>query len=286
MKATMSSLDLSKPAAAVTEITSRDPFFPDLAEAWRHRQLALMLTQRNIKVRYKQTILGSLWIILQPLLLTGMLTLILGMVLAVPSDGVPYALFAFTGTTLWSAFQRTLTDTSTSLANSGSVILKVYFPRILVPVSALLTALVDLVPVYVMLLVAVFFYGLFPGWPILCSPLIIMLGVAMAFAAGLWVTMLDAIYRDMRVLVPSMLQLIFYVSPIMYAASAVPERWQMLYQFNPLVGLFQAFRWSMVASIAPPSAWSLGWAVVLTLLLLISGCSVFARLERFAIDRI
>jgi lipopolysaccharide transport system permease protein len=282
----MSDYEAVKHAVAVTEITSRDPIFPDLADAWRHRQLALVLTRRNIKVRYKQTILGSLWIVLQPLLLTGMLTLVLGRLLAVPSDGLPYALFAFTGATLWNAFQRTLTDTSTSLANSGSVILKVYFPRILVPVTALLTALVDLVPIYALLLAAVFFYERFPGWPILCSPLIILLTVTMAFAVGLWVTMLDAIYRDMRILVPSVLQLVFYVSPVMYAQSVVPERWQALYQFNPLVSLFQAFRWSMVAGVAPPSPLALAWCIGLTALLLVSGCSVFARLERFAVDRI
>lgn len=270
----------------IVEIRSRDPLFPDLAEAWRHRQLALMLTQRNVKVRYKQTILGSLWIVLQPLLLTGMLTLVLGMLLSVPSGGLPYALFAFTGASLWSGFQRTLTDTSVSLANSGSVILKVYFPRILIPTAALFTSVVDLVPIYALLLAAVFYYHLFPGWPIVYSPLIILLGLLMAFAVGLWVTMLDAIYRDVRILVPSMLQLVFYVSPVMYSESVVPARWQTLYHLNPLVALFQAFRWSMVAGVAPPSAGAMAWCIGFTIALLLSGASVFARLERYAVDRI
>jgi lipopolysaccharide transport system permease protein len=277
---------MSELEAPVIEIRSRDPFFPDFADAWRHRQLALMLTQRNVKVRYKQTILGSLWIVFQPLLLTGMLTLVLGMLLSVPSGGLPYALFALTGASLWNAFQRTLIDTSVSLANSGSVILKVYFPRILIPVAALLTALVDLVPICAILLAAVFYYGLFPGWPILCAPLIILLTLMMAFAAGLWVTMLDAIYRDMRILVPSVLQLVFYVSPVMYSESVVPQRWQTLYHLNPLVGLFQAFRWSLVAGAAPPDPLALAWCVGLTAVLLVGGFSVFARLERFAVDRI
>jgi lipopolysaccharide transport system permease protein len=271
---------------AVVEINSRDPLFPDIADAWRHRQLALMLTQRNVKVRYKQTILGSLWIVFQPLLLTGMLTLVLGMLLSVPSGGLPYALFAFTGSSLWSAFQRTLTDTSISLANSGSVILKVYFPRILIPFAALLTACVDLVPIYAMLLLAVFYYHLFPGWPILYSPFVILLSLILAFAIGLWVTMLDAIYRDMRILVPSVLQLVFYISPVMYSESVVPTRWQTLYHLNPLVALFQAFRWSMVAGAAPPDAGAMLWCIGLTVALLIGGFCVFARLERFAVDRI
>lgn len=270
----------------IIEITSGDPLFPDFAEAWRQRHLALMLAQRNIKVRYKQTVLGSLWIVLQPLLLTGMLTLVLGLLLSVPSGGVPYALFAFTGATLWGAFQRTVTDTGTSLANSGSVILKVYFPRLLIPVAAALTAAVDLLPIFALLILAVLYYGLFPGWPILCAPLIAFLALILAFAIGLWVTMLDAIYRDMRIVVPSVLQLVFYVSPIMYAASVVPQRWQALYNLNPLVSLFQAFRWSLIAGVSPPGAISMAWCVGLTAALLFSGFSVFARLERFAIDRI
>jgi lipopolysaccharide transport system permease protein len=245
-----------------------------------------MLTLRNVKVRYKQTILGSAWIVIQPLLLTGALTLVLGGFLSVPSDGLPYALFAFTGTALWSAFQRTINDTGISLAASGSIILKVYFPRILVPVAALLTALVDFVPIYVLLVVAVIAYGVFPGWPILLSPVFILLALVMAFATGLWVTMLDAIYRDMRLLIPSVLQLVFYASPVMYSQSVVPERWQKFYQLNPLVGLLQGFRWSFVAGVAPPSLWNIGWCVLISAIFLAGGLILFARLERFAVDRI
>lgn len=282
----MADIRASADASPVVEIRSGDPFFPDLGEAWRHRHLAFMLAQRNIKVRYKQTILGSLWMLLQPLLLTVMLTLVAGMLLSVPSGGIPYALFAFTGTSLWSAFQRAMTDTGISLANSSSLILKVYFPRILIPVASLLTALVDFVPIYLLVVATVLYDGRFPGWPIVYSPLIALLALVLAFAGGLWVTMLDAIYRDVRLLVPTVLQLVFYISPIMYSESVVPARWQMLYQLNPLVTLFQAFRWSMVAGATPPNVLALLWCVGLTVILLIGGLSVFARLERFAVDRI
>ena len=270
----------------VIEITSGTPFFPDLAEAWHHRQLAVMLARRNIKIRYKQTLLGSAWVVIQPLLLTGILTLILGMLLAVPSGGLPYMLFAFAGTALWSAFQRTVNDAGISLAASGSVILKVYFPRILVPLSAALTTAVDVLPVYAALLVAVGAYGLFPGWPIVLSPLFLLLALVIGFAIGLWVTMLDAIYRDMRLIIPSVLQLIFYVSPVAYAASIVPERWQALYRLNPLVGLLEGFRWSLIAGAPPPSAFDIAWCCALAGLLLLGGLAVFARLEQFAVDRI
>jgi len=270
----------------VIEITNKDPLFPDLAESWRSRQLAVMLALRNIKIRYKQTVLGSAWIIIQPILLTGALTLVLGGFLHVPSDGLPYALFAFTGTALWSAFQRTINDTAISLASSGGIILKVYFPRILVPSAALFTAIADFAPIYAVLILAVFAYGAFPGWPILLSPLFMLLALLLAFGAGLWVTMLDTIYRDVRLVVPSLLQLAFYASPVMFSMTAVPERWQWLYHLNPLVGLLQGFRWSLIAGAAPPAALDIGWSVALAILLLLGGMVIFARLERFAVDRI
>jgi lipopolysaccharide transport system permease protein len=273
-------------ASRVVEITNKDPLFPDLAETWRSRQLAIMLAMRNVKVRYKQTILGSAWIVIQPILLTGVLTLVMGGFLHVPSDGMPYALFAFTGTTLWTAFQRALSDTTISLANSGGIISKVYFPRILIPVAALFTALLDFAPIYVVLILVVFAFGAFPGWPILLSPLFVVLTLLLAFAGGLWVTMFDTIYRDVRLVIPSMLQLIFYASPVMYATSVVPERWQALYHLNPLIGLFQGLRWTLVAGAPPPRALDLAWSAGLAVILLGGGLMVFSRLERVAVDRI
>src|SRR5215813_4435620 len=148
---------------SVIEISGTRRIFPDLHEAWRCRHLGLMLAKRNIKVRYMQTLLGSIWVVAQPLLLTGMLTLILGMLLSVPSDGMSYALFVFAGTTAWSTFQRALSDISVSLAASGNIILKVYFPRILIPLSSAITALIDVVPIYVVLLVTVVAFGNFPA---------------------------------------------------------------------------------------------------------------------------
>lgn len=276
----------SERASRVVEITNKDPLFPDLVETWRSRQLAVMLALRNVKVRYKQTILGSGWIVLQPILLTGALTLVMGGFLHVPSDGMPYALFAFTGTTLWTAFQRALNDTTISLANSGGIILKVYFPRILIPLAALFTAILDFAPIYVVLIVAVFAFGAFPGWPILLSPLFGMLTLVLAFAAGLWVTMFDTIYRDVRLVIPSVLQLVFYASPVMYAASVVPERWQALYHLNPMIGLLEGFRWTLVAGAPLPGMLDLAWSAGLAVILLGGGLMVFSRLERFAVDRI
>lgn len=215
-----------------------------------------------------------------------MLTLILGMLLSVPSDGLPYLLFVFTGTVIWSTFQRAVTDTGISLAGSGNIILKVYFPRILIPISSALTALVDLIPVYAVLLLVVAAYGQFPGWPILLSPVFLLLALLMAFAIGLWVTVLDAVFRDIRMVVPSALQLIFYATPVMYSATVVPERFVVLFRLNPLFGLINGFRWSMVAAATPPNLIDIAWSCGFIVLMLAAGLALFARLENFAVDRI
>lgn len=273
-------------AMSITEITATQSYFPDLRDAWRHRSLAVALAKRNIKSRYMQTLLGSIWIVIQPLLLTGTLTLFFGMLLALPTDGISYALFAFTGTVVWSAFQRALIDTGMSLAASGTLILKVYFPRILVPVAAALTTLADIVPAYVLLVATSVFLGQFPGWAALWSPAFLLLAFALAFAMGLWVTLIDAVFRDVRLVVPSVLQLVFYATPIMYSESIVPKRWELLYHLNPFVGIVTGFRWSIVAQAPAPGILDLVWSCVLVVALLLGGLVLFARLENFAVDRI
>jgi lipopolysaccharide transport system permease protein len=272
--------------SSTRSISSRSQFFPDLSEAWQARSLAIMLARRNIKIRYMQTLLGSLWIIGQPILLTGALTIVGGMLLAAPSDGLPYALFAFTGTTLWSLFQRTVTDTSTSLALSGSIIMKVYFPRLLVPVSSALTAAFDNIPSFLLMLCVVLYYHAWPGWVILLAPLFLLLTLVLGFAIGLWVTMLDAIYRDVRLIIPSVLQIVFYLSPVMYATRAVPAKWHLLYDLNPIVELIKAFRWSTVAKQPAPDPLHLAYSLGLTVVTMVLGLFIFARLEQYAVDKI
>jgi lipopolysaccharide transport system permease protein len=259
---------------------------PDFADAWRHRALATTLAWRNIKVRYRQTVLGSLWIVIQPLLLTGVLTVVLGIFLSVPSGGIPYAVFAFSGTTIWSAFQRALSDAAVSMASSGNVIQKVYFPRILIPAAAVVATAVDLMPIYALLVIVIAGFGLLPGWVILASPLFVLLALMMAFAIGLWMTVLDAVFRDIRLVTPSILQLLMYLSPIMYSETVVPGRWHTLYNLNPLVGLITGFRWSVVAGAPPPDLFGLAWTCVFIVFATVSGLFIFARLESFAIDRI
>jgi lipopolysaccharide transport system permease protein len=267
-------------------VSSRLPLFPDLAEAWHHRGLLWMFIRRNIKARYMQTVLGSAWIVIQPLILAGLLTIIVGMLLHAPSDGLPYALFALSGSSIWNTFQRATNDTSISFASSGNIILKVYFPRILIPLSAALTVLVEFVPILAVLLIATFAYGRFPGLPILMMPFFLLLACLLAFAIGLWITMLDAIYRDLRLIVPSLLQMLLFLSPVMYASTAIPAKWLWLYELNPMVAILQGFRWSLISGVAPPALLDLLWALGLSCVILVSGLHSFAKLEQFAVDRI
>jgi lipopolysaccharide transport system permease protein len=268
------------------EISAKHRYFPELGEAWQHRHLSWVLARRNLKLRYAQTILGGVWIVIQPVLLAGMLTAIFGLLITLPTDGVPYALFAFAGTTLWSAFQRALIDTGISMAGNSAIILKVYFPRILVPLASVLTAVVDFLPVYALLILVTAFGGQLSGWTILLSPFFALLALLLAFGAGLWTTALDAIFRDVRLVVPTIMQLVFYATPIMYSETVVPQRWRLLYHLNPFVGIIQGFRWSIIAGAHPPDIAALSWSIVFAGLGLVTGLMLFARLETFAVDRI
>jgi lipopolysaccharide transport system permease protein len=269
----------------VLTVTSAAALFPSLPECWRNRGLLWMFVRRNIKVRYTQTLLGSAWIVIQPLLLAGMLTVIMGAILGAPSGDIPYPLFAFTGSAIWNTFQRAFVETSTSFSSSSAIIQKVYFPRILIPFSAAITTLIEFVPVFITLILVTLFYGRFPGLPVLAMPLYVLLAFLLAFGAGLWVTALDAIFRDLRLVVPSLLQMLMFASPVMYAVSAVPAKWRALYELNPLVAILQGFRWSLVSNVQPPETGVLLTAIVISLLLIATGLSVFARLEQFAVDR-
>jgi lipopolysaccharide transport system permease protein len=241
----MKTMHMHRESGAV-EITARQPLFSDLTEAWQYRWMAVALARRNIKTRYTQTILGPGWFILQPILFTGVLTLVMGAILKVSSDGVPYVLFAGSGTVLWTTFNRGLIETSTSLVATGGIFSKVYFPRILVPVAALMTAAADFAPVYALLIILILAFGLFSGWLILAFPLFVLVTVILTFGLGLGLTVLDSYFRDIRLIVPFALQFVFYFSPIIYAPSVVPERWQIFFKLNPITGLLNFARFERV----------------------------------------
>jgi lipopolysaccharide transport system permease protein len=269
----------------VLTITSATALFPGIRESWQARGLLWMFVRRNIKVRYTQTLLGSAWVVIQPLLLAGVLSVVMGLVLGAPSGNIPYPLFAFTGSAIWTVFQRAFGETSTSFAGSSAIIQKVYFPRIIIPLAAAVTTLIEFIPVFAALILTTLVYGRFPGLPIFAMPFYLLLGFALAFGAGLWVTVLDAVFRDLRLVVPSLLQLLLFASPVMYALSVVPAKWRHLYELNPLVAVIEGFRWSLISGAAAPSLTALAAAAGAAIILLLTGMSIFARLEQFAVDR-
>lgn len=270
----------------VAEFTSKPPLFPDLGEAWRYRWMAVALTRRNLMTRYTQTVLGPAWFILQPIMLTGVLTLIMGAILGAPSDGMPYVVFAGSGTILWTTFNRSLMETSTSLVAMGSIFSKVYFPRILVPAAALMTSSVEFLPAYGLLLCLVWGYGLFSGWLLIAFPIFVVLTLLLSFGLGLWLTVFDSYFRDVRLMLPFVLQFVFYFSPIIYGSTAIPARWRFLFQLNPVTGLLDGIRWSLIAGAPVPTSFEIVWVACLGFGLTVTGLVVFSRFERIIVDKI
>src|SRR5882757_1605115 len=272
-------------ALPVVEFTSKPPLFPDIGEAWRYRWMAVALARRNLMTRYTQTILGPAWFILQPIMLAGVLTLVMGAILGAPSDGMPYVVFAASGTIVWTTFNRSLLETSTSLVTMGPIFSKVYFPRILVPIAALMTSAVEFLPVYALLLLLVCGYGLFSGWLLFLFPVFVVLTLLLSFGAGLWLTVLDSYFRDVRLMLPFILQFVFYFSPIIYGSTAVPARWRFLFQLNPVTGLLDGVRWSLIAGAPVPTWFEILWVAGLGLLFVFTGLVIFARFERIIVDK-
>ncbi|MFB3060584.1 MAG: ABC transporter permease, partial [Candidatus Binatia bacterium] len=207
---------------------------PNLAELWEYRELLYFLTWRDIKVRYKQTVLGVAWAVIQPLGMMLVFTIFFGHLVGVPSDGLPYPIFAYTALLPWQLFSRALTDASTSLVANERLITKVYFPRLLIPVSAVLASLVDFAIAFVLLLGMMVFYGIVPTGSVLMLPLFVLLALMTALGIGFWLSALNAQYRDVRYTLPFLTQFWLFATPVVYPSSLVPEQWRLLYGLNPM----------------------------------------------------
>lgn len=223
----------------------------DLRELATYRELLYFLVWRDVKVRYKQTVLGAGWAILQPLLTMGVFSLFLGRLAGVPSDGIPYPLFSFAALVPWTYFSSALTGGAASIVGSQQLISKVYFPRLLVPLAAAVTPLVDFAFAMVVLFAMMSWYHVVPGAAIVWLPLFVLLAVASAFAASLWLATLTATFRDVRYIVPFVVQFWMFATPVAYPASLVPEKWRVLYGLNPMTGVVEGFRWALVGGPSP-----------------------------------
>ena len=254
-----------------------------LHEVWQYRELLWFLTSRDIKARYRQMALGPLWIIIKPLVDMVIFSLIFGTLAKLPSEGVPYPIFTYTALLPWDYFSGAAGASVGSLVSRMSLISKVYFPRLVVPISAVLSGLVDLAVSFLILLGMMAYYGFAPSPAILTLPLYLLLATATALGVGLWSAALAVRFRDLTTAISYGIRVWMYATPVVYSTSLVPERWQLLYQLNPMYWVIEGFRWALLGKGQPPQPLMLV-PVIFVLLLLMSGAFVFRRTERTIVD--
>ena len=256
------------------------------SDLWRYRELFLILAWRDVSVRYKQTIIGVGWAILRPFLTMVIFTVIFGRVANLPSDGdAPYALMVFAAMLPWTLFSSSLGDASNSLIGNASLISKVYFPRLIVPTATVVTAFVDFLISFVILLGLMIYYQFAPSWNLLLLPVFILLALLASLGPGLWITALNVKYRDFRYVIPFIVQFGLYVSPVGFSSNVIPEQWRLLYSLNPIVGVIDGFRWCILGGSDSPIYWP-GFLLSLMIVafFLWLGVSRFRKMEKTFAD--
>jgi lipopolysaccharide transport system permease protein len=255
----------------------------DLKELWDYRELLYFFVWRELKIRYKQTVLGVAWAVIQPFFTMLVFTILFSRLAKMPSDGLPYPVFAFCALIPWQLFSFALTESSNSVVMNQRLLTKVYFPRLLMPLSSTCVGLADFLVSFVMLIAMMIYYGITPHWSALTIPFWTTLSMATALGVGLWLAALNVRYRDIRYTVPFLTQLWMYATPVAYAASLIPARWRPLYALNPMVGVIEGFRWALLGQ-SSASATTIAISVVASTLLLASGLFYFRRTERTFAD--
>ncbi len=250
-----------------------------LRELWEYRELLYFLIWRDVKVRYKQTALGAAWAVIQPFFMMVVFSLFFGKLAGIPSDGIPYPVFAFCGLLPWQLFAHSLTESSNSLVANERLITKVYFPRLVVPIAAVLGGMVDFAIAFVILLLMMLYFGIVPGWQIVMLPGFILLAVMTALSVGLWLSALNVKYRDVRYTINFMIQFWLFATPVAYPSSLIPEQWRWLYGLNPMAGVVEGFRWALLGKTDPPGA-LLAVSVTVVILLLVGGLFYFRKMEQ------
>lgn len=255
-----------------------------LRELWEYRELLYFLVWRDVKVRYKQTVLGAAWAIIQPFFTMVVFSIVFGRLAGIPSDGLPYPVFAYCALLPWQLFAHALTESGNSLVANQNLITKVYFPRLVIPLAAVLAGLVDFSIAFLVLLALMAYYGIVPTAAILTLPFFVGLAVATALAVGLWLSALNVQYRDVRYTIPFLTQFWLFATPVAYPASLVPEPWRALFGLNPMAGVVEGFRWALLGGPRPGALLAVSTAVVVVVL--VSGLYYFRRMERTFADRI
>ncbi|MCM3904105.1 MAG: ABC transporter permease [Pyrinomonadaceae bacterium] len=254
----------------------------DLRELWAYRELLYFLTWRDIKIRYKQTLLGATWAIIQPLFAMLLFTLLFGRLARIPSDNIPYPLFAYAGLLPWTFFANAVTNSGNSLVGSTSLITKVYFPRMIIPAAAVAAGLLDFAIAFLLLIPLVIYYGVAPSWSLLLLPLFIVLVTLLALGVGMWASALNVRYRDVRYALPFAIQLWLFASPVIYPSSIVPAKWKWVLLLNPMTGIIEGFRSSLFGR-------SFDWTAILasaalTLIFFFYSAYFFRRVEETFAD--
>ncbi len=250
-----------------------------IGELWEYRELLFFLVWRDVKVRYKQTALGVLWAIIQPVMTMVVFSIFFGKLGKLSSDGIPYPIFAFAALVPWTLFSNGLTQATNSLVGSSNLIKKVYFPRLIIPVASVLAGVVDFLLAFAVLIILMFFYGIVPTINTLWLPIFLLMTLITSLAVSLWLSALNVEYRDVRYIIPFLSQIWLFATPIAYSATLLSEPWRTIYGLNPMVGVVEGFRWALLGTNTQPGTMA-AVSMAVSLILLISGAFYFRRMEK------
>jgi lipopolysaccharide transport system permease protein len=268
----------------ITEITPRrGAFAVDVRELWDYRELLFLFAWRDATVRYKQSVVGIGWALVQPLLMMTIFTLVFGRFAKLPSDGVPYTVFTLCALLPWNYFARSLAESSNSLVGGSNLITKIYFPRLVLPLSRVFSGLIDFGITFVMLIALLIWFRIKPSMAVVALPAFMLFAMITALAVGLWLTALNVKYRDVSFLVPFIVQFWMYASPVAYSTSIVPPRLRWLYACNPMVSVIDGFRWALLAK-SPPDFGAMLASAGIVIAILVSGLYYFRRMEQTFAD--
>lgn len=253
-------------------------------DLWRYRELFYTLAWRDISVRYKQTVIGIAWALIRPFLTMVVFTIVFGNLAKLPSEGVPYPILVFSAMLPWQFFSNSLSSASDSLISNANLISKVYFPRLVVPTSAVVTSFVDFMVSAIIMLGLMAWYSFVPSWRIVTLPVFIAIAFAASMGCGLWLCSLNVKYRDFRYIVPFIVQFGLYISPVGFSSSIVPEKWRLLYSLNPMVGVIDGFRWAILGGESQIYLPGFLLSMLLVFILFVSGIQYFRKVERTFAD--
>lgn len=250
-----------------------------LGELYEYRELLYFLTWRDIKIRYKQTILGIGWAVLQPFFSMVVFSLFFGKLAGIPSDGIPYPIFAYVALVPWTFFANGLSQSSASLVSGAEMIRKIYFPRLVIPLSSVFSGVIDFILAFAILLLMMLFYGIVPTTAVIWLPALLLLALVTSLGVGFWLTAMNVQFRDVKYVVPFLIQAWMFATPIAYPSSLIPERWRPLYGLNPMVGVVEGFRWALLGVKTAPGA-MIAVSSVVAFVLFVTGAFYFRRMER------